>query len=326
MINGGMEMKNLYITRKLPEQFVDQLRPYYNISEWTQEVTVPPTSFTLAQIEDADAIWSNVADTISKEIIDAAPNLKMVSNLAVGYNNIDAAYLKEKGIILTNTPNVLNNATADLAFALLMATARRLPQNIEAIRRNEWGSWSVGFGLGMDIAEKTLGIIGMGKIGQTLAKRATGFDMNILYHNRSRNVEAEQLYGATYCDLSTLLQQADYVVIFTPLTEETRNLITLNELKQMKRSAILINAARGGIVNEADLYTALKEKIIWAAGSDVFETEPITANHPLLTLDNFVGLPHIGSATIETRQAMMQCNVDSLIAGAKGEPIPYIVR
>ena len=177
----------------------------------------------------------------------------------------------------------------------------------------------------MDIAEKTLGIIGMGKIGQTLAKRATGFDMNILYHNRSRNMEAEELYGATYCDLNTLLQQSDYVVIFTPLTEETRNLITLNELKQMKKTAILINAARGGIVNEADLYTALKENIIWAAGSDVFETEPISSNHPLLSLHNFVGLPHIGSATIETRQAMMQCNVDSLIAAAKGETIPYRV-
>ena len=318
-------MKKLFITRKLPGQFVDQLRPYYNISEWIQEDTVAPKAYTLAHIADADAIWSNVADVISKELIDAAPNLKMVSNLAVGYNNVDAKYLKEKGIILTNTPNVLNNATADLAFALLMATARRLPQNIEAIRRDEWGSWSVGFGLGMDIAEKTLGIIGMGKIGQTLARRATGFDMNILYHNRSRNMEAEELYGATYCDLYTLLQQSDYVVIFTPLTEETRNLITLNELKQMKRTGILINAARGGIVNEADLYTALKENIIWAAGSDVFETEPISSNHPLLTLHNFVGLPHIGSATIETRQAMMQCNVDSLIAAAKGETIPYRV-
>ena len=318
-------MNNLYITRKLPRQFVDQLRPYYNILEWTQEDTVAPTAFTLEHIVEADAIWSNVADVISKELIDAAPNLKMVSNLAVGYNNVDAAYLKERGIILTNTPNVLNNATADLAFALLMATARRLPQNIEAIRRDEWGSWSVGFGLGMDIAEKTLGIIGMGKIGQTLAKRATGFDMNILYHNRSRNMDAEELYGATYCDLYTLLQQSDYVVIFTPLTEETRNLITLNELKQMKRTAILINAARGGIVNEEDLYTALKEKIIWAAGSDVFETEPISSTNPLLSLHNFVGLPHIGSATIETRQAMMQCNVDSLIAIAKGEQIPYRV-
>ncbi len=322
----GIGMQNLYITRKLPEQLVEQLRPYYNITEWESTDTVAPTSFTLANIANAHAIWSNVADAIRKEIVDAAPNLKMISNLAVGYNNIDIAYLKEKGIILTNTPNVLNNATADLAFALLMATARRLPQNIEAIRRNEWGSWSIDFGLGMDIAGKTLGIIGMGKIGQTLAKRATGFDMLLLYYNRSRNVKAEQLYGATYCDLQTLLQKSDYVVIFTPLTEETRNLITLNELKQMKETAILINAARGGIVNEADLYTALKEKIIWAAGSDVFETEPISSNHPLLSLSNFVGLPHIGSATVETRQAMMQCNVDSLIAAAKGEPIPYIVR
>lgn len=316
-----MEMKNLFITRKLPEQFVDQLRPYYNITEWTEADTNVPT----AVLANVDVIWSNVADDISKEMIEAAPNLKMISNLAVGYNNVDVAYVREKRMILTNTPHVLNDATADLAFALLMATARRLPQNIEAIRRNEWGSWSFDFGLGLDIAEKTLGIIGMGNIGQTLAKRATGFDMNILYHNRSRNIEAEAGYGATYCDLNTLLKQSDYVVIFTPLTEETRNLITLKELKQMKPTSILINAARGGIVNEADLYTALKEQIIWAAGSDVFEKEPISSDHPLLSLHNFVGLPHIGSATVETRNAMMQCNVDSLIAAAKGEPIPYRV-
>lgn len=316
-----MEMKNLFITRKLPEQFVDQLRPYYNITEWTEADTNVPT----AVLANADAIWSNVADDISKEMIEAAPNLKMISNLAVGYNNVDVAYVREKRMILTNTPHVLNDATADLAFALLMATARRLPQNIEAIRRNEWGSWSFDFGLGLDIAEKTLGIIGMGNIGQTLAKRATGFDMDILYHNRSRNIEAEAGYGATYCDLNTLLKQSDYVVIFTPLTEETRNLITLKELKQMKPTSILINAARGGIVNEADLYTALKEQIIWAAGSDVFEKEPISSDHPLLSLHNFVGLPHIGSATVETRNAMMQCNVDSLIAAAKGEQIPYRV-
>ncbi len=319
-------MKNLYVTRKLPEKFLSQLTPYYNITYWNDEHTVPTKQFTMKQLKTADALWSNVADQVTREMIDAAPNLEMLSNLAVGYSNIDVVYLQQKGIILTNTPNVLNNATADLAFALLLATARRLPQNRESIYRNEWGSWSVDFGIGLDVSEKTLGIIGMGKIGQTFAKRATGFDMNILYHNRSRNVEAEEKLKATYCSLRELLQQSDFVVILTPLTNETRNLITLNELKLMKSSAILINAARGGIVNEADLYKALKEQIIWAAGSDVFEVEPITANHPLLSLDNFVGLPHLGSATVETREAMMQCNVDSLIAAAKGEPIPYVVK
>lgn len=318
-------MKNLYVTRILPEPFLQQLRPYYNITQWPELDVVAPLDFTLQAVADAHAIWTNVGDPITKEVIDAAPSLQIVTNMAVGYNNIDSAYLKEKGVMLANTPNVLNNATADLAFALLMATARRLPQNIETIRRNEWGSWSVGFGLGQDIAGKTLGIIGMGKIGATLAKRATGFDMNILYYNRSRNEQAEQAYGAQYSDLESLLQRADYVVIFTPLTDETRNLITLRELKMMKPSAVLINAARGGIVNEADLHTALTENIIWAAGSDVFETEPIGADHPLMALDNFVGLPHIGSATIETRNAMMQCNVDALIAAAKGEDVPYRV-
>ena len=319
-------MKNLYVTRKLPEKFLSQLTPYYNITYWDDEHTVPTKQFTMEQLKTADAFWTNVADQVTKDMIDSAPNLEMLSNLAVGYSNIDVAYLQQKGIILTNTPNVLNNATADLAFALLLATARRLPQNREAIYRNEWGSWSVDFGIGLDVSEKTIGIIGMGKIGQTLAKRATGFDMNILYHNRSRNVEVEESLNATYCSLPELLQQSDFVVILTPLTDETRNLITLNELKLMKSSAILINAARGGIVNEADLYKALKEQIIWAAGSDVFEVEPITADHPLISLDNFVALPHLGSATVETREAMMQCNVDSLVAAAKGEPIPYVVK
>lgn len=166
----------------------------------------------------------------------------------------------------------------------------------------------------------------MGKIGQTLAKRAVGFEMNILYHNRSRNVKAEAMYGAQYRGLKELLQESDYVVIFTPLTDETRNLITLRELGWMKPTAVLINAARGGIVNEGDLYKALKDNMIWAAGSDVFEREPIEPNHPLLSLDNFVALPHLGSATVETREAMMQCNVDSLVAFAKGEEVPYAVK
>ena len=318
-------MRNLYITLPLPEDMLAKVRPYYHITMWPEANVVAPKEYTLQHVADAHAIWSCVADPITKEVIDAAPNLEIVTNLAVGYNNVDSAYLKDKGIVLANTPNVLNNGTADLAFALLMATARRLPQNIEMIRQNKWGGWNVGFGLGMDIAGKTLGIIGMGKIGQTVAKRATGFDMNILYYNRSRNEQAERQYGAQYSDLHSLLKRSDYIVIFAPLTDETRNLITINELKMMKPTAVLINAARGGIVNEADLYTALTENIIWAAGSDVFETEPISGDHPLMSLDNFIGLPHIGSATIETRNAMMQCNVDALIAKAKGEDVPYRV-
>ena len=319
-------MKNLYITRKLPEAAIEQLRPYYNVTQWESSTVEATKEDIIAQAKDAHAILSMISDKIDEDIMNAVPQLEIVSNLAVGYNNVDTAYAKTKGIKVTNTPGVLNNATADLAFSILMAVARRIPQNEQVIHRNEWGSWSLEFGIGQDIAEKTIGIIGMGKIGQTLAKRATGFDMNILYHNRSRNEEAEQKYGAKYADLHTLLKESDYVVLFTPLTDETYNMITLEELKLMKRTAILVNAARGGIVNEADLYTALKENIIWGAGSDVFEKEPISADHPLLSLDNFVASPHVGSATVETRNAMLQCNIDALIAHAKGEEVPYEVK
>lgn len=314
-------MKTIYITRKLPALMVDQLRPYYKIKEWHKEDVPVPKEELLQQVTDADALWTLVSDPINKELIDVAPQLKIVSNFAVGYNNIEVSYLKEKGIIVTNTPNVLNDATADLAFSLMLATARRIPQYMELIKKNQWGGWSPYFGAGLDVANKTLGVIGMGNIGQTLVKRSVGFDMKVLYHNRSRNEKAEQLYNAEYCELDDLLARADFVVIFAPLTEQTRNLITLEKLKLMKPTAVLINAARGGIVNEQDLYTALKENIIWAAGSDVFESEPISSEHPLLALDNFVATPHIGSGTLQTRNAMMQMNVDAFIAFAKGEEV-----
>ncbi|MGE7664847.1 2-hydroxyacid dehydrogenase [Ureibacillus composti] len=318
-------MKKVFITRKMPEHMVQQLAPYYEIIQWHEVSTPAPSQYIGEVIKDVDAVWCVGGDSFAIDTLSKAKQLKLIANFGVGYNNLDIDSMKKLNILGANTPNVLNHATADLAFTLLLSTARRIPQNMKYIEQNEWTGWEPYQGAGVDLSNKTLGIIGMGKIGQTVAKRSIGFDMKVLYHNRNRNEEAEKKYGATYCDLRTLLIQSDFVIILTPLTNETRNLITLEQLKLMKPSAILINAARGGIVNEDDLYIALKENLIWAAGFDVFESEPISNTHPLLQLDNFVATPHIGSATIDTRNAMMQLNINSLVALAKNEPIPNLI-
>lgn len=309
----------------MPEHMVQQLEPYYEIIQWNEVSKPAPSQFTEEVIRDVDAIWCVGGDSFRYDILSKASRLKIISNFGVGYDNLDIEGMKKLNILGTNTPNVLNDATADLAFALMLAVARQIPQNMKFIERNNWKGWEPYQGAGVNIANKTLGIIGMGKIGQTVAKRSLGFDMKVLYHNRNRNIEIEKKYNATYCDLNEILKQSDFIVIFTPLTPETRNLITLKELKLMKPSSVLINVARGGVVNENDLYVALKEKIIWAAGSDVFENEPIDNSHPLLQLENFVATPHIGSSTIETRDAMMQLNINSLIAFAKNEKIPHLI-
>ncbi|MER2072390.1 MAG: D-glycerate dehydrogenase, partial [Psychrobacillus sp.] len=237
------------------------------------------------------------------------------------YNNIDIEAAKEKGIIVTNTPGVLTETTADLTFALLLATARRITEAEQDIRAGKWKSWTPMQLTGMDVYGSTLGIIGMGRIGEAVARRAKGFDMKVLYHNRTRKLESEQQYNFTYVELETLLKESDFVVILTPLTPETRGLIGKKELEMMKETSALINVARGGIVDEQELYDALVNKSIWAAGLDVFETEPVPLDHPLLTLPNVTVLPHIGSASIYTRLAMMQINATA-IEDALEERVP----
>lgn len=309
----------------MPEHMVQKLEPYFEIIQWNEVSKPAPSQFTEEVIKDVDAIWCVGGDSFRYDTLSKANRLKLISNFGVGYDNLDIDGMKKLNIQATNTPNVLNDATADLAFALMLAVARQIPQNMKFIENNHWKGWKPYQGAGVNISNKTLGIIGMGKIGQTVAKRSLGFDMKVLYHNRNRNLEIEKKYNAVYCGLNEILMQSDFIVILTPLTAETRNLITMKELKLMKPSSVLINVARGGVVNENDLYVALKEKIIWAAGSDVFENEPIDNKHPLLQLENFVATPHIGSSTIETRDAMMQLNINSLIAFARNEEIPHLI-
>lgn len=308
----------IFITRKLPEEAVSPLKERFTVRMWDEEEIEVPRDVLKAEVQEADALWVTISDSIDREIIEAAPKLKVISNLAVGFNNIDVEAAKEHGIVVTNTPDVLTETTADLAFALLLASARRVTEADRVLRNGEWKSWAPMQLTGMDAFGATLGIIGMGRIGEAAARRAKGFDMRVLYHNRSRKPEAEAEFGFQYAELNTLLQESDFLLIFAPLTPETKNMIDEKELELMKETAILLNVARGGIVNEDALYHALKNGVIWGAGLDVFEVEPVSLDHPLLTLPNVTVLPHIGSASIRTRLAMMEMNRQAIIDVLEG--------
>ncbi|WP_214876108.1 D-glycerate dehydrogenase [Exiguobacterium sp. CH10] len=311
--------KRIYITRRLPEEAVAPLREHYDVRMWEHEGQSVPREVLLEEVSSAHALWTMLSDTIDHEVLERAPHLEVVSNLAVGYNNIDLKAAKEKGVIVTNTPDVLTETTADLTFGLMMMTARRLGEAERDLRAGEWKSWLPMGYVGMDLYQAKLGIIGMGRIGEAVARRARGFDMDVLYHNRTRRHESESMYGFTYAELDELLTQSDFVVVLAPLTDETRGMLGAEEFAKMKETAIFINVARGEIIDEQALYEALKAKKIWGAGLDVFTKEPVDLDHPLLTLPNVTTLPHIGSASIRTRLAMMALNRDAIVNVLEGK-------
>ena len=312
----------IYITRMLPNEIIDKLSGDFDVRMWEEEDIPVPKEVLLKEIEDVDGLICLFTETIDEEVIKKAQNLKVISNVAVGYNNIDIEAAAKRDIIVTNTPGVLTETTADLTFALLMATARRVVEASDYLRRGEWGSWSMMQLTGQDIYGATMGIIGLGRIGEALVKRAKGFDMKVLYHNRTRKLEKEQELGIHYVELKDLLEQSDYVCLLLPYSPEVHHLIGKEELSLMKNDAILINSGRGGLVDEDALFQALKEGEIWAAGLDVFEQEPVPVDHPLLTLPNVVTLPHIGSASVKTRMRMAHLAADNMINVLKGnEPI-----
>jgi glyoxylate reductase len=285
---------------------------------WPEEDRAVPKEVLLEQVQDADGILSMLTETIDAEVMDAAPHLKVISNMAVGYNNIDVDEATKRGILVTNTPGVLTETTADLTFALLMATARRLMEASDYLREGKWKTWSPLQLTGMDIHGATLGIIGFGRIGQAVARRAKGFDMKVLYHSRTRKRDAEWEIGASYADFETVLKESDFICLLLPYSPDVHHLISEKELSMMKETAVLINTARGGIVDEKALYDALLHKKIWAAGLDVFEKEPIEPDNPLLTLPNVVTLPHIGSASIATRMKMAELAAENVINALNG--------
>ncbi|MDQ0428201.1 glyoxylate reductase [Planomicrobium stackebrandtii] len=300
----------VFITQKLPDQAIAGLKELYEVRMWPEEDTPAPREKLLEEAKEAHALWTMLSDQIDSEVFEAAPNLKIVTNLAVGHNNIDLEAARKHHVTVTNTPDVLTESTADLTFALLLATARRIIEAEKTVRSGEWKSWTPMGMAGQNVGGATLGIIGMGRIGEAVARRAQGFGMDVLYHNRTRR----SLEDVRYAGFEELLKISDYVVILTPLTPETKGMIGADELALMKETACLINVARGGIVDEIALYEALKDKKIWGAGLDVFEQEPVPLDHPLLTLPNVTVLPHIGSATIQTRLEMMALNAEAIKA------------
>lgn len=315
----------VYITRKLNAEIVDRIKDACEVSMW-QEADIPVPREELERgIQDADGLYCLLTDNIDAALLEHAKKLKIVSNMAVGYNNIDIEAAAKQGILVTNTPGVLTETTADLTFALLMATARRLVEASDFLRQGSWKTWSPMLLTGQDIYGSTLGIIGMGRIGEAVAKRAKAFNMKVCYHNRSRKPEAEQQLGLIYADLESLLKESDFVCVLTPYSPETHHFISEKQLSMMKKSAVLINTSRGGIVDEAALYNALAEGTLWAAGLDVFEKEPVPLDHPLLTLPNVVTLPHIGSASIGTRLKMGHLAADNLLIGLAGQTPPNVI-
>jgi glyoxylate reductase len=307
------------VTRKIPDHVLKILEETCELKIWPHEDIPVTREFLEREITDVNGLYCLLTDTIDEELLSRATKLKAISTMAVGYNHIDVSAATVRGIPISNTPNVLTETTADLAFALMLATSRRIIEASELLRRDEWKTWSPMLLTGQDVHGATLGIIGMGRIGEAVARRASGFDMKILYHNRSRKLEVEQKYGLEYTDLNQLLSRSDFVMILVPFHSETANLIAMEQLRMMKHTAVLINVARGGIVNETDLYEALKSGMIWAAGLDVFNVEPVSMDHPLLTLPNVVALPHIGSASIKTRFHMAQLAAENLLQGLAGE-------
>lgn len=280
----------------------------------------------LNHLQDIDGIIGAQL-VITKELLEYAPSLKIVSTVSVGYDTFDIKAITERDVMATNTPDVLTETTADTIFGLLLTTARRLSELDHYVKQGHWKQRISENLFGVNVHGKTLGIVGMGRIGQAIAKRANkGFNMNILYHNRSRNTVAEAEYEAKYLPLDDLLKQSDFVCVMTPLTPETKGLFDERVFRLMKSSAVFINGARGEVVDESALYQALRDKEIVAAGLDVFVKEPIEATNPLLTLTNCVTLPHIGSATLETREAMALLAVENLLAGLRGERPPSLIN
>lgn len=285
-----------------------------------------PKAELISRLKDKVGLVCLLTDTIDDEVLSGAPNLKVVANVAVGYNNIDIAAATRRGVVVTNTPGVLTETTADFAWALLMATARRVVEADQYVRAGKFTSWQFMTLLGEDVNGKTLGVLGFGRIGQAMARRAQGFGMRVLYHSRKQADPAtESALRATWVDKETLFKESDFVTVHTPLIPETHHLIGAQEIAAMKRSAILINAARGPIVHEAALVEALSEGRIAGAGLDVFEEEP--GIHPgLLTLPNVVLAPHIASASRETRTRMAAMAIENCLAVAQGKTPPNPVN
>jgi len=311
------------VTRRIPEVGLAIVRASAEVDLWEGELP-PPRDELLRRVRGVDGLLSLLTDRVDDELLDAAgPGLKVVANLAVGVDNIDLAACARRGIPVGNTPGVLTEATADIAWALLMSAARRLPEARDFVLQDRWKTWGPLDFLGKDLAGATLGIVGFGRIGREVAKRARGFGMRIVYHSRTRaSAEVEAETGATPLGFHELLATSDFVSIHVDLNATTRGLFGAEAIGRMKEGAILVNTSRGPVVDQVALHAALSSGRLFAAALDVTDPEPLRADHPLLALPNCLILPHIASATVRTRDAMATKAARNIVAGLRGEPLP----
>jgi glyoxylate reductase len=304
-------MARCFVTHSLPGTALDRLAAEHEVRVWP-DPEPPPRESLLEGVREAEGLLCLLVDRVDAELIDSAPELKAIANYAVGTDNIDLEAATARGIPVGNTPDVLTETTADLAFALMLAAARRIVEADAAVRAGEWPEWSPEAFVGRDLHHTTLGLVGMGRIGEAVARRAVGFGMTVIHSSRSSGVPLDEL-----------LEHADFVSLHAPLTPDTKGLIGERELALMKPTAVLVNTARGGLVQTAALERALRDGEIAAAGLDVTDPEPLPADHPLLGAPNLVVVPHIGSATQRTREAMADMAVDNLLAALAGERMPH---
>ncbi|MDQ3810655.1 MAG: D-glycerate dehydrogenase [Chloroflexota bacterium] len=317
----------VFVSRRIPAEGLDRLTAEFDVDLWPDELP-PSRDELLRRVEGVDGVLSMLTERIDDELLDrAGPGLKVVANYAVGYDNIDVAACARHGVAVGNTPGVLTETTADCAFALLMAAARRIPEGYDYVRQDRWKTWGPMMFLGPDVHHATLGIVGFGRIGREVAKRARGFDMQVLYYDVApASPEDESWLGARRADMDELLGRSDFVTLHVNLTPETHHMMNAQAFARMKRSAVLVNAARGPVVDPEALYDALKQGVIAAAALDVTEPEPLPGSHPLLTLPNCLIVPHIASASFRTRGEMARIAAENILAGVAGRPLPAAVR
>lgn len=321
-----MPKPRVYVTRELSERGLNIIKKHFDTEVWP-EYAPPPKRVIIEKAKNVDALVPLLSDKIDAEVFDAAPKLKIVAQLAVGFDNINVQEATKRGIYVTNTPEVLTDTTADFAWALLMAVARRVVEADRYVRTGRWEvSWHPSMLAGRDVYDSTIGVVGAGRIGYAVAKRAKGFNMKILYYDVIPRPEMEKDLGAKRVDLDTLFREADFVSVHVPLMKETHHLVNAEKLKLMKKTAYLINNSRGPVVDEKALYAALKEGRIAGVGLDVFEQEPTPVDNPLLKLDNVVVAPHISSASIETRAKMSEMVADNLVAFFEGRKPPNLIN
>jgi glyoxylate reductase len=321
-----MPKPKAYVTRELPERGLNVVKKYFEAEVWP-EYAPPPKKVIIDKVKQVDALVSLLSDKIDVEVFSAAPKLKIVSQLAVGFDNIDVAEATKRGIYVTNTPEVLTDTTADFAWTLLMAVARRVVEADKYVRTAQWKvAWHPAMLVGRDVCGATIGVVGAGRIGYAVAKRAKGFDMKILFYDVVPRPEIERDLGARKVDMDTLLKESDFVSVHVPLMKETHHLINADRLRLMKETAYLINNSRGPVVDEKALYEALKRGQIAGAGLDVFEQEPTPVDNPLLKLGNVVVAPHISSASLETRSKMAEMVAENMVSFFQGKKPPNLVN